>query len=668
MIDLSPWLAAVPDAVVERLRAARRVLAVGHENPDADTLGASARGRPARRARAAARPTPVFADPVPPLYDFLPGIDRARTDPDPAPTTTCSSSRDCGSLDRIGAVARAPRGAVRAPAAGRRSTTTPRTTRPATADWIDPAAAATCEMVDAPRGPARRAARRRRRRARGAADGRRSSWTRRRSPTRTRRRGRWPSSAALVEAGAPLSDISRRLYRSKPDAQLRLFGRVLDRLETAADGRVVHSTLLDADLAATGADRGPLRGDHRPARPVRGGRGRDPVQGGRPTATRISVRTKPGGVDATVLTGRVRRRRPRPRGRRDDRGARRRGPAARSSPRPSGSPPRSPLTGARVARARAGRHPRRRQAGRPDVARRRRRSSAGWRRRSGSATAGRSTRSRAASCRCSSAARRGSSSTTSATARRYRATVCFGASSTTDDLEGELTPGDGPGAGPRRPSRRPWRPSAARSRSGRPPTARSRSPAGGRTRWPGPARPSSSPPREVTIDAPRARRLGRRATRTGRSPSSTSRCSAGTYVRALARDLGEAVGSAAYLGALVRTASGPFTLDGAIAARRHPGGGRGRRRTGSRALLLPIDAGLDALPAVVLDRRRGRRDRRAASSSGRPRGLPRPPATARSASATTPARSSRSRPLRDGRLAPDKVLVDAPARRRPPGA
>ena len=35
-------------------------------------------------------------------------------------------------------------------------------------------------------------------------------------------------------------------------------------------------------------------------------------------ATRISVRTKPGGVDATVLTGRVRRRRPRPGGGRDD--------------------------------------------------------------------------------------------------------------------------------------------------------------------------------------------------------------------------------------------------------------------------------------------------------------------------------------------------------------
>ena len=41
-------------------------------------------------------------------------------------------------------------------------------------------------------------------------------------------------------------------------------------------------------------------------------------------------------------------------------------------------------------------------------------------------------------------------------------------------------------------------------------------------------------------------------------------CSAGTYVRAIARDLGEAVGSAAYLGALSRMASGPFELEAAI--------------------------------------------------------------------------------------------------------
>ena len=50
----------------------------------------------------------------------------------------------------------------------------------------------------------------------------------------------------LVAAGAPLADIARLLYRTKPNAQLRLFGSVLSRLETAADGRLVWATLEPA--------------------------------------------------------------------------------------------------------------------------------------------------------------------------------------------------------------------------------------------------------------------------------------------------------------------------------------------------------------------------------------------------------------------------------------
>lgn len=42
-------------------------------------------------------------------------------------------------------------------------------------------------------------------------------------------------------------------------------------------------------------------------------------------------------------------------------------------------------------------------------------------------------------------------------------------------------------------------------------------------------------------------------------------CSAGTYVRALARDLGDALGVGAHLTSLRRTAAGSFTLDDAIA-------------------------------------------------------------------------------------------------------
>ena len=74
-------------------------------------------------------------------------------------------------------------------------------------------------------------------------------------------------------------------------------------------------------------------------------------------------------------------------------------------------------------------------------------------------------------------------------------------------------------------------------------------------------------------------------------------CSAGTYVRALARDLGAAVGSAAYLGALRRTAAGPFTLDDAISldvAREAAADGR------FSSLLRPVGTGLDDLPAVTL--------------------------------------------------------------------
>ena len=42
------------------------------------------------------------------------------------------------------------------------------------------------------------------------------------------------------------------------------------------------------------------------------------------------------------------------------------------------------------------------------------------------------------------------------------------------------------------------------------------------------------------------------------------RCSAGTYVRVLAADLGEQLGCGAYLGGLRRTRSGPFVLDQAL--------------------------------------------------------------------------------------------------------
>ena len=78
-----------------------------------------------------------------------------------------------------------------------------------------------------------------------------------------------------------------------------------------ARGRVVWSTLLDDDLLATGAAPARTRRAsstclRRPRPPRSRSCSRRPAP-----ATRVSVRTKPGGVDATELTGLVRRRRPR---------------------------------------------------------------------------------------------------------------------------------------------------------------------------------------------------------------------------------------------------------------------------------------------------------------------------------------------------------------------
>ena len=297
-VDLSPYLDAVPDVVVERLRGARRVLAVSHENPDADTLGATL-GVVRLVERLGGRADPVCTDPVPPLYAFLVGVERFRTDPDPDAAYDLLVLSDCATPDRVGEVGvrhralfdRLPRVVI-----DHHASNAP----VGDADWIEPHAAATCEMVTLlavclgvplASDPSLAAA---------LMAGIVMDTATFAHPNATPRT--LAVSAALVEAGAPLSDISRRLYRSKPAEQLRLFGRVLDRLESYDEGRVVASTLLDADLAATGTQPPQSEGiiDLLAQAEVAEVAILFKEAG---ETTRISVRTKPGGVDATVLTG-----------------------------------------------------------------------------------------------------------------------------------------------------------------------------------------------------------------------------------------------------------------------------------------------------------------------------------------------------------------------------
>lgn len=241
--------------------------------------------------------------------------------------------------------------------------------------------------------------------------------------------------------------------------------------------------------------------------------------------------------------------------------------------------------------------------------------------------------------------------------KRYRATICFGASSTTDDLDGELTPVTGPG-----PDRTAIEAALAASTGPirQVPPAYSAIKLGGRRAY-ALARAGETPQlvaREVTIG--RLELVDWDATDPDRPIAVVEvECSAGTYVRSIARDIGAATGGAAYLGALIRTASGGFTIEGA-----HPletiRSAAADGQAGLEPLLLPMDAGLERFPRVVLTATeiaaigRGQFVRPSA-------GLP----EVGSGDARLIAIDVGGRPvaigeIREGRLAPDKVLVDPP--------
>lgn len=245
--------------------------------------------------------------------------------------------------------------------------------------------------------------------------------------------------------------------------------------------------------------------------------------------------------------------------------------------------------------------------------------------------------------------------------KSYRATVCFGASSTTDDLEGELTPIEGPP---------PAREAVLAALDGfrgpivQVPPAYSAVKVAGRRAY-AIARAGETPvlaSRTVTID--RLELVDWDATDPQRPVAVLEvDCSAGTYIRALARDLGRAMGSAAYLGALVRTASGPFRLSDA-----HPldevRAAAAAGPEGLHDLLLRPDTGLESLPVVALGGTdlvalaRGQLIRLPRDPDGSPEGRVRVLDEAGDLVAVAQ--------VRGGRLAPEKVFLAAAERQSSP--
>jgi tRNA pseudouridine55 synthase len=182
--------------------------------------------------------------------------------------------------------------------------------------------------------------------------------------------------------------------------------------------------------------------------------------------------------------------------------------------------------------------------------------------------------------------------------KAYRASVVFGARSTTDDIDGEMQPGEG-----RVPERADVEAALAAFRGPieQVPPDHSAVHVGGKRAYEV-ARGGDKPElRSRAVVIHRLEISGWDVSDPERPMAELEvRCSAGTYVRSLARDLGERLGCGAYLGALTRTASGPFGMEEAHPLERV----RAELANGrTEELLLPPDAGLDGIPRVEVPAR-----------------------------------------------------------------
>lgn len=244
----APGVPGVPDAVVERISGARSVLATCHERPEADALGA-ALGIALAVEHLGGRAVPVCSDPVPAMYDFLAGMERFRADPGDNGFDLIVVV-DCGELSRVGPLLERRAGLFRSvPIVNIDHHVS--NTRFGELAWIDPGAAAACEQVallvqamGVPLTAAGGAL------AAALMAGIVIDTATFQHPNATPRTLR--VAADLVAAGAPLAEISRRIYRSKPNAQLKLFGLVLGGLQTDGE-QLVHAALSEADLRRAGA-------------------------------------------------------------------------------------------------------------------------------------------------------------------------------------------------------------------------------------------------------------------------------------------------------------------------------------------------------------------------------------------------------------------------------
>lgn len=274
------------------IRGAQRISAICHATPDADTIGGAV--AIALLARRLKKETEIVsADPVPPLFGFLAGIDQVRSAPglEPDLAVIC----DAATLERVGRIASDH------------------------ADWfaraailnvdhhisnegfgdinlVDPRAAATCEVLvrlvtelDVPLDPQLATALLTGivRDSQGFADGSTSSATLR-------------AAADLVDAGASIADIHRAVLTELPYATMALWGKMLAGMGAVENRRIVYATLTNEMLQVTGTQQHDADGLAEFLARTKEAEVTLLLREIDPSTTRVSIRTA-NGVDATTI-------------------------------------------------------------------------------------------------------------------------------------------------------------------------------------------------------------------------------------------------------------------------------------------------------------------------------------------------------------------------------
>ena len=279
--------------VAQAMRDARRVTAICHENPDADTIGAAV-AVSLIAARLGAETEIVSADGFPPAFEFLPGADRVRRRPELAPDLAVIC--DAATLERVGRIATEE------------------------AEWFAGARILNVDhhISSSYYGDLTWWIPRRRRPARcSPAGGRPRDRARRRTGNRPddRDRARQPGilrqatsgetlriAARLVDAGAPI-DVNRRILSELPFATIALWGKMLAGVGSDSGDRIVHTALMLSMLDETGTEQHDADGLAEFLAKAKGADVTLLLRELGPDETRVSVRTSEA-VDATAITSR----------------------------------------------------------------------------------------------------------------------------------------------------------------------------------------------------------------------------------------------------------------------------------------------------------------------------------------------------------------------------